>query len=229
MQTVSPIRLMLVDDQAIVLWALRRLVLEQQGQMEVVSAASTCSEVLQRAVQSQPHVIVLDCDVEGGGGAALIPRLVAELRANVLLFTNTTNEQTIDRAVLDGVRGMVRKSDPPERLLDAVRKIHAGEIWIDRKTSGRLLSDLAQVRHGRAADSPQSRLSALTPREQAILNAMAQLPGARNKQLARHLAISEHTLRNHLSSIFGKLELRTRYDLFSFASQHLPKERHQVA
>jgi len=222
----SPIRVMLADDQPIVLWAMQKLIGEQQGQMEVVSVASRCSDVLPRVATSQPHVIVLDLMLDAGGGAALVPQLVSELQANILLFTDARDDQLIDRAVLNGVRGMVRKEDPPERLLSAIRKIHAGEIWIDRKTSSRLLSDLALARHGRAPNGPQDKLHALTPREQAILQVMARLPGARNKQLARQLDISEHTLRNHLSSIFGKLELRTRYDLFNFASQHLPSEQH---
>lgn len=222
---------MLADDQPLVLWALQRLLNEQQeeGQMEVVCAVSNCDEVLQQAARSQPHVIVLDLKLDSGRGATLIRQLVSEQEASVLLFTDARDDQLIDRAMLDGARGMVRKEEPPDRLLNAIRKVHAGEIWIDRKTSSRLLSDLAQVRHGHLKPAPQDRLHALTPREQAILQAMAQLPGARNKQLARHLDISEHTLRNHLSSIFGKLELRTRYDLFSFASQHLPKAHARLA
>lgn len=218
----EPIRVMLADDQQIVLWALHKLIGEQDPHFEVVATGSTCSEILSQARACTPDVIVLDINLESGEGAMLLPQLMAGNHARVLLFTSTRDENLIDRAMHDGARGLVSKEGPPHLLVDAIRKVHEGEIWVDRQTTSRLLTGLSQGDRSRAAQGPWAQLRLLTPRELMILQTMAELPGARNKRIANHLGISEHTLRNHLSAIFDKLDISSRFQLFSFVNQNLP-------
>lgn len=216
----GPVRIMLVDDQQIVLWALQQLVREHQPALEVVAAAESSKGVLQLASRHKPDVIVLEPNIEEGQGAALVNELVSQGGARVLLYTGCHDEQMIDRALIEGARGLVRKEDTPHRLISAIEKVHAGEIWVDRKTSGRLLAGFTHESQHESLCGPYAKLRLLTPREKFILHAMVDLPGARNKQIADHLNISQHTLRNHLSAIFSKLELHSRFELYSFVSQH---------
>lgn len=216
-------RVMLVDDQQVVLWALQRMLADHYPSLEVVSAVTRKDEVLHEAVRSNPDVVVLNPHFCGDYGFVLIGDLMHEVDTNVVVLSDGKTDDRMDRAVLGGVKGVVDMDACQQQLPEAIRKVRDGELWINRKTSSRLLSELVHSR-GSDGDSAEDRLQGkwrhLTPREQSILQLMAQMPGARNKQLANRLGISEHTLRNHLASIFGKLELCTRHELFGLVTRH---------
>lgn len=216
---------MLVDDQQVVLWAIQKLISEHQPQLEVVATVSSGSQILTQARGSQPDVIVLEPNIDAGAGAKLLVQLREENTCRVLLYTTEISDAALDRAMLDGAHGLVRKDVDPQQLIHAIRKVHEGEVWVDRKTSSRLLAEMSQGTRRTRSGARQSKLDLLTPREFGILEVMATMPGSRNKQIADHLGISENTLRNHLSAIFEKLGVRSRYELFSYASKRLSGAR----
>jgi DNA-binding NarL/FixJ family response regulator len=106
---------------------------------------------------------------------------------------------------------LVRKDEPPTHLLKAIHRVDAGEVWLDRFTIARLLSELSRGGTG-TMDSP--RVGRLTLRERQLITVVGQ--GYGNSEVAHRLRISEATVRNHLTSIFKKLELHSRFELVMY-------------
>jgi two-component system, NarL family, nitrate/nitrite response regulator NarL len=124
-------------------------------------------------------------------------------------------------AILRGACGVVHKEDPPELLIKAIKKVHEGQLWLDRSTTGRLFVELSRQKAQAASDPTMRKLASLTEREQDVLRSLVRQPGADNKTLATSLHIGEHTLRNHLSRIYDKLGVPNRLELYIFAQQHV--------
>ena len=98
----------------------------------------------------------------------------------------------------------MHKQEPAEVVVRAIEKIHVGEIWLDRNSLGHVVHTLAR---GQKADPDAVKIETLTPRERRIIATILRQRGARNKVIAEKLHISEHTLRNNLTSIYSKLEV----------------------
>jgi len=122
--------------------------------------------------------------------------------------------------VLAGVRGVVKKNDSPAILLKAIEKVHEGELWIDRGASGRIFMEMARQKAAQGSDPEKTKIATLTGRERQTIVAIASDASAPAKVIARRLCISEHTLRNHLTSIYSKLDLTSRLDLYAYAARH---------
>jgi DNA-binding NarL/FixJ family response regulator len=116
---------------------------------------------------------------------------------------------------------VVHKDDSPELLIKAIKKVHEGELWLDRSTTGRLFVELSRQKSQAAADPAKRKLASLTEREHDVVRSLIKQPGADNKTLASSLHIGEHTLRNHLSRIYDKLGVPNRVELFVFAQRHV--------
>lgn len=128
----------------------------------------------------------------------------------------------MDEAILNGARGIVRKEEPAERLLLAIEKVVMGEFWLDREATGRMF-DAFMLRDAHATREKQ-KLGLLTEKEKKVIKAVLEDAAASNKLLAQKLFISEHTLRNHLSSIYQKLEVENRMSLYMYATKHCKEE-----
>lgn len=207
-----PLRILLVDDHDIVVWGLRQLIDGQRPAMEVAGTAHCAEEALAAARSLQPDLIVLDMQVGDSDGAALIPDLLALCPARILVLTGVRDERRLDDTIIQGARGLVMKDAPPELLLRAIRSVGQGELWVDRATSGRLLDRQRGVRGDGAGG--RDKYGTLTPKEREIVGKVVEASGAGNRELARMLFMSEHTLRNHLSSIYQKLEVDNRLKLY---------------
>ena len=109
-----------------------------------------------------------------------------------------------------------RKDETPNVLLKAIRKVSAGEVWLDRSTTARLLGDLSHRVGPKAPDTAD--IAQLTLRERQVVTVVAQ--GLGNQEIAARLHISEATVRNHLTSIYRKLELHSRFELAMYALEH---------
>jgi DNA-binding NarL/FixJ family response regulator len=112
--------------------------------------------------------------------------------------------------------GLVFKSDPPEVLVKAIRKVHAGEVWLDRANTALVFRRMARNRRSR--DAEEHKVKKLTKRELEIISHVAE--GLKNAAIGERLFISESTVRNHLSSIFAKLEVQDRLGLVVYAIKH---------
>lgn len=220
--TTESIRVFLVDDHKTVLWGLERLVESAAPRMVVVGRAMTCEEMLAQLRGLQPHVIVLDLDLDGVSSLDCLESIPQHCAAQVLVLTGSDDADAYHRAILGGARGVIHKQEPAEIVLRAIEKVHLGEIWLTRAALGRVVSVLGR---GRGADPEAEKIARLTEKERQIIAVFVEEGGARNKIVAERLHMSEHTLRNHLTAIYDKLELSGRLELYLYATRHLQAQQ----
>ena len=217
------LRILIVDDQLMVRAGLRKL-LEDAG-IEVVAMAGNRAEAIALAAREQPDVILIELEVDGEDTLRFVPDIrEAASKARVLILTGFKKQEGHQRAVQVGAVGVVFKNQEPEVLIKAVRKVHAGEVWLDRTTMGSLFNEMTRKKlDGRDLD--ETRRESLTDRELQVIGLIAE--GLKNKQIAQRLFISETTVTHHLSSIFSKLDVSDRLELVIYAFGHdlarLPK------
>ena len=213
----NPISIFLVDDHRTILWGLERLIETATPVMSVVGTATNRSELFAQVAGTSPDVIVLDLDLDGDNALDCLHELCDQTTARVLVFTSTSDPAVHQQAIMQGARGVVHKQENADVLLRAIEKIHAGEIWLDRSSLGRVVHALSR---GQKSDPEAAKIAALTPKERHIIAMLLREKGARNKVIAEKLHISEHTLRNNLTAIYSKLEVNGRLELYLYASTH---------
>jgi DNA-binding NarL/FixJ family response regulator len=215
----NTIRILLIDDHQSFLWGMVKLIESDSPNFTVIGTASDIAEALTILDREQPDVILLDIDLRGVNSLDSMPLVRKATSAMVLILTGVRDAETHERAVMAGARGVVQKEAPAEMILKAIKKVYEGEIWLDRLTTGRLFSKLLD--HSNNQVSPEAaKIASLTSREREIINVMTEQGRSTNKQIAVHLNMSEHTLRNHLSSIYSKLEVENRLELVMYAVKH---------
>ena len=215
-----PIRVLLVDDHKTMLWGLERLIESENPRMQVIGKATNKAETFAILKLSKPDVILLDLDLNGENSLDFLEQLLQESQARVLVFTGLQDPVVHQRAIINGASGVVLKNENADVILRAIKYVHAGELWFDRAATSRLLRSLnAPVTTFNKA-SQHNKIATLTPKERQVITAMALIPGARNKVVADRLCMSEHTLRNHLTGIYAKLDLENRLELCMFAIEH---------
>jgi DNA-binding NarL/FixJ family response regulator len=172
-------------------------------------------EAAAAVVVHHPDVLVHVAGDQVPEALDLLPDLLrASRQTAVLLLTAASNPRIDARAVAGGVRGVLLLDQPPATLLKAIEKVHAGEFWLERaRTAGMLQSSMHED-----SDPEQVKIRSLTRRELEIVRLVGT--GLRNPQIAGRLFISQATVRNHLTSILGKLDLGDRFDLAVYAYRH---------
>ncbi len=218
--TENPIRVLLVDDHRSILWGLERLIESEKPRMEVVGKAANRAEALVLAAETRPDVVLLDLDLGAESGLDIIPELIARSKAKVLVLTGLRDTAVRDAAVLAGARGVVGKEAAPEDILRGIVKVHQGEIWLDREATGRIFVEFSRNGASEEADPERQKIASLTARECRIVSTIVGDPGATANTVAERLHISEHTLRNHLTSIYDKLGVANRLGLYVYANKH---------
>lgn len=216
----TAIRVLLVDDHATLLWGLERLIESARPAMEVVGTARDCQEALEQAAALAPDVILLDLDLGGKSAVGIIPQLSARAHARILVLTASGEQALLDAAIRNGARGLLRKDAPAEQVIRAIGKVHQGEIWLEQAMLGRVLDAVLNPATRRLADADSSRAATLTEKERKVIHAVVEQCCAANKVIAARLFISEHTLRNHLTSIYQKLGVGNRLELYFYAVKH---------
>ena len=214
------IRVMLIDDHKTMLWGLAKLIEGESTKMEVVGTASNCDEALAQIGQLTPDVILLDLDLGGKSSLDILPALLENGVSRALILTGTREQATLDQAVLHGARGVVRKDASAEQVLKAIEKVHQGELWLDHEMLGRVFGEFMHPTAARKPDPEEEKNATLTAKERKIVDTIVEGNGALNKTLAQRLFISEHTLRNHLTSIYQKLGVSNRLELYVYAVKH---------
>ena len=216
----TPIRVLLVDDHKTMLWGLERLIDGEQPRMQVMGKASNKTEVFAFLKFSKPDIVLLDVDLNGDNSLDFLEELLQESQARVLVLTASQDPLVHQRAIIKGASGVVLKSENAEVILRAIQYVHDGELWYDRAATSRLLRSLNAPVPTFSKATNLGRIATLTPKERQVVIAMALIPGARNKVVAERLCMSEHTLRNHLTGIYAKLDLENRLELCMFAIEH---------
>ncbi|HXG64796.1 MAG TPA: response regulator transcription factor [Blastocatellia bacterium] len=213
----EPIRILLVDDHRILRAGLRMLIEDQPG-MTLIGEAGTRAEALALAARERPDIILLDLDLAGESSLDFLPELLATAdRARVIILTGVRDLALHQRAIALGAMGLVLKDQTGETLIKAIEKVHAGEVWIDRVMTASVLAELAGAK-AKKDDPEAAKIATLTEREREIIALVGE--GLPNKQIASRLFISEKTVRNHLVSIYSKLEVSDRLELAIYASRH---------
>ena len=210
------IRLMLIDDHVLVRNGLR-ILLESQDGITVVGEANNAAEALATIISERPDIILLDLDV--AHDLDLLPelhRITPEAR--VIVLTGTQDLESHRRAVRLGAMGLVRKEQASEVLLQAITKVHAGEVWLESSLVADVLAEIARKGTVQPADPEAVKIPALTAREREIITLVGQ--GRKDRQIAAHLSIAEATVRHHLTFIFAKLNVVDRLELVIYAYRH---------
>jgi len=207
-----PIRVLLVDEHLMVRTGLRML-LESWSGFEVVGEAATGDDAVALSAGRHPDILLVDLESEGaGGGLELLPRLLeATPSARILVLTANRDTDAHQRAARAGALGVVMKNGAIAELRKAIEKVHAGEVWLDRHLTATLLSELQRQPQVAERDPDAERLGSLTEREREVAALVCH--GLRNKQIGERLFISETTVRHHLTSVFAKLAIATRFEL----------------
>ena len=210
------IRIVLVDDHDLFLAGLRSLIQNEAG-LTVVGQARNRFEAFE-AAQTNPDVIVLDLILENENSLEFLSELIqAAHGARVLIVTGVADRELHLRALRFGAMGVMSKGESPGLLFKAIRKIHQGEVWLNRSMVADALDEfLAGTTN--AADGEAAKIANLTSRELQVIAWLSE--GLKNKQIAERLFISEKTVGHHLSSIFSKLEVADRLELLIYAYRH---------
>lgn len=207
------IRLVLVDDHPIVLSGLEQL-FAAPPDFEVVAACTRGVEAVEVIQRLEPDVAVIDLRLPDIDGIEVLRRLATAQGAapatRVVLLTGDIDEDQLLEAAALGVRGVLLKEMAAELLMECVRKVHAGERWLENRSAGRALDKAARRQ---ALDREVAAL--LTPREVEIVRLVGR--GLRNAEIAERLCISEGTVKSHLHKIFPKTGVATRSALARFA------------
>jgi DNA-binding NarL/FixJ family response regulator len=216
----APIRVFLIDDHRSILWGLERLIESGKPAMQVVGTATNCAEALKLIDEAAPNLILLDIGLGNENGVNEIPNLLARSHAKILVLTGLRDESLHDKAVLAGASGVVEKEAPAETILAAIEKVHEGQLWLDRVATGRIFLEFARENAAQSVDPERVKIASLTDREREIVSIAATHAGFNAKAIAEMLYISEHTLRNHLTSIYDKLQVANRLELFAYVHKH---------
>jgi DNA-binding NarL/FixJ family response regulator len=218
-----------VCSERVICAALRALIDGQIG-TKVIGEVEDLAAALATIVTEQPDVTLVDPDhYDSADLADLLQEGIRGTR--VILLTGSPNSTSISKALENGVVGLVLKQQAPELLIKAIAKVHAGELWLDRSATARLLAELSRPAPPADRDPDSERTGLLSGRERQVVSLVGE--GLRNSQIANRLCISEVTVRNHLTSVFRKLELANRFQLVIYAFQHglatLPSHMSPVA
>lgn len=196
------IRVLIVDDHAIVRKGIRAL-LSESGGFEVIGEAADGQEAVAAAVESRPDVILMDLLMPGMDGIEATLRITAQRPdARILVLTSFAADNKLFPAIKAGALGYLLKDSSPEDLLRAIRQVHRGEPALHPTIARKLLQEIAQP------VDLQPAPEALTGRELAVLRLIAQ--GLSNQEIADQIAVSEPTVRTHVSRILSKLHLASR-------------------
>jgi len=215
MKTPVAIKVLIVDDHAVVRAGLRMLIDQDPG-MKVIGVAGNRAEALAAAAGDQPDVIILDIVLGDEDGLSFLPELLqVARRARVLVLTGLRGSDSQRQAMRAGAMGVVLKEHAAEVLIKAIEKVHSGEVWLDRLTTGRVLQEISEEKQ---SDPNKDKIATLTEREREVVHLVGE--GLKNKQIAARLFISETTVTHHLSSVFSKLEVSDRLELIIFAFRH---------
>ena len=221
----TKIRIVVADDHPIFRDGLCKL-LALEEDFEVVAQAQDGRQVLEVLQQLEPDILLLDLRMPGLDGLATLQRLQAvKNKTRVIVLTASDDKNEFVQAMKLGTSGIVLKQTATELLIKSIRKVHAGEIWLDSHTTQAVIRQFVANEEPQQPP-PQQALPATSPmrdrersplsqREREIVSLVAQ--GFKNKEMAEKMFISEQTVKNHLHNIFDKLGVSDRLELALYA------------
>jgi DNA-binding NarL/FixJ family response regulator len=216
-ETVMTIKVFLLDDHEVVRLGLHQL-LDAEPDIEVVGDASTAAEAIARIPAVRPDVAVLDVRLPDGDGITVCReiRSLMDSPPACLMLTSYSDDEALFTAIMAGAAGYLLKQVHGDALIEAVRRLAAGDSLLDPAMTMKVLE---RLRHPVADEDP--RYAALTEQERRILAEIAE--GKTNRQIAESLYLAEKTVKNYVSSLLRKLNLDRRTEAAVFAVEHANK------
>ncbi|MEA5596317.1 response regulator transcription factor [Rivularia sp. UHCC 0363] len=208
------INVLLVDDQHLIRQGLKTL-LELEPDLKVVGEAANGQEAVKLAETLQPNVILMDIRMPLMDGVAATKEIKQKFaQTKILVLTTFDDDEYIKAALQNGAMGYLLKDTPSEELAVAIRAVHRGYTQLGPGIVKKLLTQFPATTETQS--SPPPTLTELTKREKEVLRLIAT--GASNREIAQELYISEGTVKNHVTNILNRLELRDRTQAAIFAN-----------
>jgi len=211
------LRVFLVDDHEVVRRGVRDL-LEVEDDLVVVGEAGTVAEALQRVPAVDPDVVVVDVRLPDGSGVELCRQLrSADSPPACLMLTSFDDDEALFDSIVAGAAGYVLKQVKGHDIVEAVRRVGAGESLIDASLSARLMDRL------RRGPDEDPRLAGLSPQERRILELLAD--GLTNRQIAAEMFLAEKTIKNYVSNLLAKMGMHRRTEAAVYAARQDERRR----
>lgn len=224
------IRIFLISKNCLLLEGLVAVIASRPERFALVGSAASPEDAGATLVTAAAQVILLDVDDDRGHLPVLIEEIKAQCGAKILLLTGQDDGSLPGKTAALGACGVIDRLTTPELLLRALEKVYEGQVWLSRATTGRLVAERPH-QAVEADDQFNGTLALLTDRERKILAAVVHHGGEPAKVIAMKLHIGESTLRNHLTSIYQKLDVPNRNGLLTYAveaglTEHLANHVH---
>ena len=207
---MNPIRILLVEDQTLMRQGLKTI-LDLEPGLKVVGEAEEAANGIRLALDLRPDIILMDVQLPGESGVEATAAICATWpEAKVIILTTFDRDDYVFQGIRAGALGYLLKDTPADDLIDTIRRVHGGEVFIQPRIASRALRELAQ---------PQpDPLTPLSEREREVLVLLAQ--GNSNREIAEKLIITEGTVKNHVSNILSKLQAENRTQAAIIARRH---------
>ena len=207
---MDPIRVVIADDHALFREGLKRLLLSEES-IEVIGEASNDSQAVQVAGSLQPDILILDLKMPSGNAVETLREIAEKSPATkvIILSAFSERENLVDTAKARA-RGYVLKGVSTPTLVEALKKVNAGGVWVDKELPG--AGDFERITRDDSIDigpPANETLHALTKRELEILRLVAE--GLSNEEIGKKIFISRKTVKTHLRNIFDKLQVHNRF------------------
>lgn len=215
---MSKIRVLLADDQAMLVAALSTI-LNAQDDIEVVATANTGSEAVTAALSHRTDVAILDIRMPGMDGIAAAQAILSRVpECRIIMLTTFNEEELVAQSIAAGAHGFLLKDADPEVLAGAIRDVAKGESVLASQVTGPVLEAYrTALTRGQLSAQKRQGLSLVTRREMEVLSLIAR--GATNSEIAAEMVIAETTVKTHVSSLMSKLAARDRVALVLFAQR----------
>jgi DNA-binding NarL/FixJ family response regulator len=212
----EPVTVLLVDDHEVVRMGLRTL-LDKRENLTVVAEAGTVAEAVSAAKRYRPDVIVMDIRLPDGNGVEACREILGELpEAKVIMLTSYADDEAVYGSIMAGASGYLLKQTRGQNLAEAIDRVARGESLLDPSVTEKVLARMRALASGEGDE-----LAALSEQERKILGLIAQ--GKTNKEIAEDVFLSDKTVKNYVSSILNKLNLRRRSEAAAFIAERRAK------
>jgi len=208
--TESPGRVLIVDDHEVVRLGLISLL---QRRFQVVGEAATVADAVRMARQVQPDVVIMDIRLPDGNGVEACREIRGERpETKVIMLTSYADDEAVYGSIMAGASGYLLKQTRGQNLAEAIERVARGESLLDPAVTDKVLERMRQMAKGESDE-----LAQLSPQERKILLAIAE--GKTNKEIAEEVFLSDKTVKNYVSSILSKLNLRRRSEAAAFIAE----------
>ena len=209
-------RVMIVDDHEVVREGLRSL-LRRREELAVVGEADSVASAIKEARRTEPDVVIMDVRLPDGSGVEACREIRAERPdTKVLMLTSYADEEAVFASIMAGAVGYLLKQTSTRTLIEAIERVMKGESLLDPAVTRRVLE---RVRSGKQDED--DGLGLLSEQERKILDLIAE--GKTNKEIAKEIFLSDKTVKNYVSSILSKLNMRRRSEAAAFIARRSPR------